>query len=471
MSNTFDKLSILDSFIEEVNSYLPQIETNLERLTQSPADMDALEETSRFTHTIGGAASMMDFPGLAHVAHGMEDILGDALDGLTVLDEATLGLLKRSLGRLHQLLAGVHSGINEEAVIAEDDEDYARYRAMIEPMLNAQQADTHEGGGNGGSDGYVPISDSYSTGQPASSAYDSSLPSFDEVLASFRTPVVLPDEEVAWPEDPLPARQFNTGMLQAPQESYLPQGGVGEFGPAQPSSPFAMEQPNQSTSNTSALEALVASTRQPTLPPSSFMKPAPEMPPPPVVEESPRNAQMAGYPMDFEANVEGQYTAMVLAQDNGSTLPTVYENMRRDADSLQGQVTSLKGLLTSLRSAMSLIDVQRSEFKGFLNGSKDALDRMEEWAGQAMGLNLRNSPEQVRRYLPLSVMWVANSKLKKVMDLLSPVMHGVELTDEQMEMILQQLQASIIATGEGAQQGQLSMPPLKQDPGWSPWEM
>ena len=26
---------------------------------------------------------MMDFPGLEHVAHGMEDILGDALDGIT----------------------------------------------------------------------------------------------------------------------------------------------------------------------------------------------------------------------------------------------------------------------------------------------------------------------------------------------------------------------------------------------------
>ncbi|HEY4388073.1 MAG TPA: Hpt domain-containing protein, partial [Ktedonobacteraceae bacterium] len=258
MSNTFDKLSILDSFIEEVNSYLPQIETNLERLTQSPADMDALEETSRFTHTIGGAASMMDFPGLAHVAHGMEDILGDALDGLTVLDDATLGLLKRSLGRLHQLLAGVHSGIDEEAVIAEDDNDYARYRAMIEPMLNAQQTGTHEGLVNGGNEGYAPVSDSYVAGQlPASSAYDSSLPSFDEVLASFRTPVVLPDEEVAWPEEPLPTSQFGMGASPQLQETYLPQGGFDrEFGSGQPAG--VSDQPS------SALDALVASTRQPT---------------------------------------------------------------------------------------------------------------------------------------------------------------------------------------------------------------
>src|SRR6184192_3681496 len=132
MSNTFDKLSVLDSFIEEVNSYLPEIKGNLERLAQSPGDMDALEETYRRTHTIGGSASMMDFSGLAHVAHGMEDILADALEGITILDEPTIGLLLRSLGRIHQLLDGIRGGIDEDAVIGEDNADYESYRARIE---------------------------------------------------------------------------------------------------------------------------------------------------------------------------------------------------------------------------------------------------------------------------------------------------------------------------------------------------
>src|SRR5438477_7335428 len=139
MSNTFDKLSVLNAFIEEVNSYLPEIEANLARLAQSPGDMEALEETYRRTHTIGGSASMMDFPGLAHVAHGMEDILGDALDGITTLDELALGLLRRSLGRLHQLLEGIRSGIDEEAVIAQDDADYSRYRSFVDASTQSAQ--------------------------------------------------------------------------------------------------------------------------------------------------------------------------------------------------------------------------------------------------------------------------------------------------------------------------------------------
>ncbi|HET7637240.1 MAG TPA: Hpt domain-containing protein, partial [Ktedonobacteraceae bacterium] len=137
MSNSFDKLSVLDSFIEEVNSYLPEIEANLEGLAQSssggaPIDMEAVEETYRRTHTIGGSASMMDFPGLAHVAHGMEDILGDVLDGLASLDAPTLGLLQRSLARMHRLVQGIREGVDEDAIIAEDDADYVQYRAQID---------------------------------------------------------------------------------------------------------------------------------------------------------------------------------------------------------------------------------------------------------------------------------------------------------------------------------------------------
>src|SRR5947209_17042763 len=124
MSNTFDKLSVLDSFIEEVNSYLPEIKANLERLAQSPGDMDALEETYRRAHTIGGSASMMEFAGLAHVAHGMEDILADALDGITILDEPIINLLLRSLERIQHLLDGIRNGIDEDAVIEEDEADY-----------------------------------------------------------------------------------------------------------------------------------------------------------------------------------------------------------------------------------------------------------------------------------------------------------------------------------------------------------
>ncbi len=461
MSNTFDKLSVLDSFIEEVNSYLPEIETNLERLTHSSGDMDALEETYRRTHTIGGSASMMDFPGLAHVAHGMEDILGDALDGITTLDEPALGLLRRSLGRLHQLLEGIRNGIDEEAVIAEDDADYSRYRAFVEASTQSAQF----------SQSMPAISASYSpppvkqqavedhttfdeqqgqelytfSGQPQQqfnspySAPAPSMPSFDEVLASFRTPANDAGDDIAWPEEPAATIDSSDQSAQ----------------------PFAQEViPPLNPAISSSFDELVASIRQ---------VPAASPPPTPVVRENSQAFQqlLSENPLPTPANSQGtELVAQSPAPLQG------YEDVQKDAQDLEVQASALKNLVAQLRTAGSLIETQRTEFKGFLDGSKDALDRMEDWAGQAMGLNLRNSPEQVRRYLPLSVMWVANSKLKKVLDLLNQITGGAQLADEQMNNTFQQLQASLASFGEAFRQAQeKASQHLAEEPGWTPWEM
>src|SRR6266536_1338141 len=406
MSNTFDKLSVLDSFIEEVNSYLPEIEANLGRLVHIPDDTEALEETYRRVHTIGGSASMMDFPGLAHVAHGMEDILGDALDGIMTLDEPALGLLQRSLGRLHQLLEGIRSGIDEEAVIAEDDADYSRYRALIEAPDQSDQSmqptSPHfavfpaqvatQNNGLPALPGEETAQEQYSFSAPAQSfdmpapmhSMPSAMPSFDEVLASFRTPVVESGEEVSWPEEPVAGTQAAASSTLSPDISTLP-----------------------TPSYASALDTLVASTRQ---------VPAIE---PPVSSSALIENESPSHPSGDLSLPQSNVPMPVVPQDaelaaQVASFSQAYENTQNGAQNLEVQTSSLKNLIAQLRASASLIVAQRGEFKGFLDGSKDALDRMEDWAGQAMGLNLRNSPEQVRRYLPLSVMWVSNTKLKKV---------------------------------------------------------
>jgi chemotaxis protein histidine kinase CheA/ActR/RegA family two-component response regulator len=425
MSNAFDKLSVLESFIEEVNSYLPEIETNLGRLAQSPDDIDALEETYRRTHTIGGSASMMDFPGLAHVAHGMEDILGDVLDGLATLDSPTIGLLQRSLGRMQFLLQGIHDGVNEQAVIAEDDADYTQYRILIESSAQLEQ--TH-------------ITNHQQPGitqqQPA---VEPSIPSIDEMLASFRTPTAAAGEEIDWPEEPVPVAHLSEQIEQeTPPEA---------FTPATPPQP-------------SALEVLAASSIQPS---NATTAPLPSPESPEVKAEPVPASQSQNIAPTKQPDTRPAYVSFTRA----------YAQMQEETRVIETQATTFKSLLTQLRSTASVIENQRAEFRSFLDGSKDALDRMEDWAGQAMGLNLRNSPEQVRRYLPLSVMWVTNSKLKKVLELLTQISSGVETTDEQMQNALQQLQTSVESCGAAFQQLQTETPShiLSQDPGWTPWEM
>jgi chemotaxis protein histidine kinase CheA/ActR/RegA family two-component response regulator len=526
MSNAFDKLSVLDSFIEEVNSYLPEIETNLERLSQSSGDMDALEETYRRTHTIGGSASMMDFPGLAHVAHGMEDILGDALDGLITLDERALGLLLRSLGRLRQLLEGIRTGVDEESVIAEDDADFSRYRTLVEAasssvpaMPQAQEGTsiTYENSlpaawpqssqsifempfGTSPTSSVSPTSPmSPVNSVPPMSPLPpspSAAPSFDEVLSLFRTPAVVPGEEMAWPEDPFVARLDNVGVPQ-PNAFAPPEPPVIDEDTAYQSAikvPPPGQSPAESAQNAagiqSAFEALMNSTRRPLPSPEPepfILEPSSETPPAfafdnslavPAANDSSYSSLKSYQDMPEESYYQQVPTvatpsAMVdpRAERPEVVLPQVYKEAQHNAQVLEEQASSLKDLVGQLREAMTVIEVQRGEFRGFLDGSKDALDRMEDWAGRAMGLNLRNSPEQVRRYLPLSVMWVATSKLKKVMDLLGKITGGVELTDSELAAALHQLQNSIQSCGEAFQQASSSAPMLRQDTGWGPWEM
>src|SRR5579863_5422770 len=335
MSNTFDKLSVLSSFIEEVNSYLPDIEANLSRLAQSPDDMEALEETHRRTHTIGGSASMMDFPGLAHVAQGMEDILGDALDGLAPLTPPAVGLLQRSFGRMHYLLRGIREGVNEHAVIAEDDADYMRYQAEVNALQGAT-SNIDNAASNGqtvSANGSAPANMSQAGEMPVSSttpsSLNSSMPSLDEVLASFRTPSVTEGEDLAWPEAPVELESFTEAEEPVELESFAEDEEPVElesfaedeepvelesfaedeepvavesitededadrtitFPPAQPTMPQVPQVSPPVSAGPSALEMLVASTRplvSPEIPPAQAEKAeqaAPE-PPPSVLPE------------------------------------------------------------------------------------------------------------------------------------------------------------------------------------------
>jgi chemotaxis protein histidine kinase CheA/ActR/RegA family two-component response regulator len=507
MSNTFDKLSVLDSFIEEVHSYLPDIEKNLDYLAQSPDDMDALEEAYRRTHTIGGSASMMDFPGLAHVAHGMEDVLGDALEELIAIDEPAIGLLQRSLDRLHRLLEGIRNGIDEESVIAEDDADYAHYRSLVKSSgsVVTPEEEIHTTSGS-----HPELTPPQAGASPAATTpvYMPEIPvlpqspslSFEDVLASFRTPASLPGEEVSWPEDPVP-----TGKMESIVSPRASQDLDRTISNAQ-----EVVNKDQPAGIASALDTLMAEMRlspeesSPTpfapnqIPPAVVPKPLPPVSPAPIVsaqadpyghgepsttdvyqlwEQAQPTPVIPTPPVVAPAASVSAFppvppTAPVQASVPSPSLPASLEAALQNAQTIEKQASSLKPFIAQLRDAISLIEVQRSEFKGFLDGSKDALDRMEEWAGKAMGLNLRNSPEQVRRYLPLSVMWVSNSKLKKVLDGLQKIKSGAEATDEQMASALEELYASLQSQGEAFAEMQAhAVHVFEQQPGWGPWEV
>jgi chemotaxis protein histidine kinase CheA/ActR/RegA family two-component response regulator len=116
-------------------------------------------------------------------------------------------------------------------------------------------------------------------------------------------------------------------------------------------------------------------------------------------------------------------------------------------DALSSQVSRLRGVVQHMRDASQTVDRERGELQSFLDGAPDAMQRLEAWAGQQMGLDLASSPDSVRRYLALSVVWVTVARLKRIAALLNST--GVEAGEStaELERTLGEVRATMAAMG------------------------
>src|SRR5579859_7406146 len=64
-----------------------------------------------------------------------------------------------------------------------------------------------------------------------------------------------------------------------------------------------------------------------------------------------------------------------------------------------------------------------------------------------MGLDLRHSPEHVRRYLPLSVIWVTSTRLKRLVTLLNNTSRHLTASQEDITESLRELHDAITQVG------------------------
>ncbi len=469
MADNFDKSAILESFIDEVSAYLPEIETNLDRLQQSPGDLTALEETYRRTHTIGGSAAMMDFAVLAHVAQGMEEILGEALDARRPLDAPTIALLRRSYGRMTRLLAAIRAGREDPAIAQEDESDRSAWRGPNSSGLGAVGAT----GAPSGTPDATPARPRTTGGLQ-----------IPEWLAAFAQPGA--------PSGSMPAAaptERPTGMPAAPSASGVPGTTGGD--------PWAGSLSNLPTGQTPAVSGTpsrpggsapgagssdpwgrsaqgpFAAQQSPAGMPEAASpgSPAPDPWSPgasgafhrstantemvPTAPPAPRRSAdlstsgaLWDQPTDPNLPVAQSPAQMAAAGETNGLALSALDEVRVDADAVRRQVASLRDVVATLREAAQSMENERSELRGFLDGSQDALERLEEWAGQQMGLDLRNSPDHVRRYLPLSVIWVTTARLQRQVALLHNSGRSLTATQEQIEETLDELRGALDAFGQ-----------------------
>jgi chemotaxis protein histidine kinase CheA/ActR/RegA family two-component response regulator len=575
MSSSFDKFAILDSFLDEVGSYLPEIEANLDRLEKVPDDAEALEEAYRRTHTISGSASMMDFPGLSRVAHAMEDVLGDAFDEVLKLDQPAISLLRRSLERVRLLLAAIKNSTNDEdKIVAEDASEHAGFRqaqeaqrasaslmqeAIIVPSPDEEPLAppvTFSALNDELSEWPAPQAFSSQTlaEQPGEAASASAaLPDWLTVLGAGASAPPPPEAPPAQPEAHLPASEGQQGTTTRPLRSTAAGPGATPSRPLEfptfewPASPAGADSANgfQDTPHQESawpspllgyqegdtaptlqavpggpeaaqpsLEEMLEAFRSPadgewpeqpgfsasmpaasgnppfqmeanpapftfvplsaSVPPEFELKaPVPPASPatPPPAAPAPRAAEpKAPRPIEPAAAAQGRMSASspVARKENGQASPPLlaWQEVVEHESDLRRSAAALKATLASLRGVVASIEQERSELRSFLDGSKDAIDRLELWAGRAMGLDLRQSPDHVRRYLPLSVLWVVTTHLKKLLAGLKEATNGLSATEGEMSVTSAQLAEAVRNCGTFVS-SMLAMAPQESGAGFS----
>jgi len=109
MAQIFGTQAQLNALLEAVTIALASAESCLVRLHTFPSDSEAIQRSYQQMHVIGRAASVLEWPQLALLAHGTEGMLSDVMDNLTRLDPPTLTHMQSSLGTMKLLIQCLQS--------------------------------------------------------------------------------------------------------------------------------------------------------------------------------------------------------------------------------------------------------------------------------------------------------------------------------------------------------------------------
>jgi two-component system, chemotaxis family, sensor kinase CheA len=101
---------LLQSFREETEDCLNQMEQHLLALETQPEDRDLLLSLFRAAHTIKGNASLLEFNVLSHAVHNLEDLLDVFRSQSLTLSQELISLLLESVDALRKMVKRVANG-------------------------------------------------------------------------------------------------------------------------------------------------------------------------------------------------------------------------------------------------------------------------------------------------------------------------------------------------------------------------
>ncbi|XOF34377.1 MAG: Hpt domain-containing protein [Candidatus Electrothrix sp. YB6] len=117
---------IVDSFLEEVEGYLPDMRRCLQSLQQNRQHRQALAEFHRIAHTIKGAAAMVGLDDLSGIGELLEKVMENVLASALSLDDELLTLLEEATGHIERYCMAQREGDTDPGLLPQEIEEEFR---------------------------------------------------------------------------------------------------------------------------------------------------------------------------------------------------------------------------------------------------------------------------------------------------------------------------------------------------------
>jgi two-component system sensor histidine kinase and response regulator WspE len=130
-------MSMMDLFRLEAENQCSQLTEDLLALEQNPAASDLLESLMRASHSVKGAARVVELDPAVQIAHAMEDVFIAVQDGRITLDHDGIDLLLKSVDMLSTI--SQQSDMTVEDFFAEKAEKISSLVNSISAMLKGEK--------------------------------------------------------------------------------------------------------------------------------------------------------------------------------------------------------------------------------------------------------------------------------------------------------------------------------------------
>src|SRR5215831_15311785 len=115
---------VLQSFRDEADELLTQMEQSLLALEGKPGDGELLSSIFRVVHTLKGNASLLEFKAVAQALHSLEDLLDSLRKGTVTTTTEVINLLLQSVDILRQMTKRMLAG--EESLLPAHERFFSR---------------------------------------------------------------------------------------------------------------------------------------------------------------------------------------------------------------------------------------------------------------------------------------------------------------------------------------------------------